>query len=277
MTGVGGPTGEADFLTTMVSAARERAALARRERPLSRPSPGATSGRLRAALESARAEGVLGLIAEVKRASPSKGAIAPGLDAAARARDYAAAGADAVSVLTEPSRFGGSLADLEAVAGATHLPALRKDFIVDPYQVWEAAKAGAAAVLLIAAALDDDGLRCLLGECAACGLDALVEVHDETDLRRAVDAGATLLGVNNRDLRTLTVDLAATEALAPLAPPAALVVSESGIAGEADARRAAAAGAHAILVGEALVRSPDGDLPRRVGALRGAPAQVTSR
>ncbi len=207
---------DGDFLARMVAAARERVAQARAARPLRRPARAAHPGRLRAALEHPRAGG-LAVIAEVKRASPSRGALAPGLDAAAQARAYEQAGADAVSVLTEPTRFAGSLADLEAVARSVAVPVLRKDFIVDPYQVWEAAAAGAAAVLLIVAALDGDELAALLGECAATGLDALVEVHDEDDLLRAELAGARLVGINNRDLRTLAVDLATTERLAPLA------------------------------------------------------------
>jgi indole-3-glycerol phosphate synthase len=204
----------------------------------------------------------------VKRRSPSKGAIAPALDAVGQARAYEAAGADAVSVLTQPSHFGGRLEDLRAVAAATALPVLRKDFIVDPYQVREAAHAGAAAVLLIVAMLDDALLRELLAESAACGLDALVEVHDEADLHRAVKAGAALIGINNRDLRTLNVDLNVTVGLAPLSPPDALLVSESGIVSAADARRVADAGASAILVGEALVRRPHAEIPDLVRALR---------
>jgi indole-3-glycerol phosphate synthase len=282
-----------DFLATMVEQARKRVEQARRERPLTRPDaalPGELlptvvvgesgparppGGRLAAAIVAASAKsegapaGATALIAEVKRGSPSKGAIAPGLDAAAQALAYAAAGADAVSVLTEPRRFGGSLADLEAVAAAVSLPVLRKDFVVDPYQVWEAATAGAAAVLLIAAALDDRGLALLLGECRLCGLDALVEVHDEAELGRAAAAGAALIGINNRDLRSLTVDLRVTERLAALAPRDVLLVSESGIVTGADARRAARAGAQALLVGETLVRAPHERLAALVAELKG--------
>jgi len=269
-------TGE-DFLAAMVSAAHARVAAARAFAPLAAPARPGAPGRLRAALErppdvtgTGRSPGkaALALIAEVKRRSPSKGDIAPGLDAVAQAQAYAAAGADAVSVLTEPERFGGSLDDLRAVAAAVGVPVLRKDFIVDPYQIREAAEAGAAAVLLIAAALPDDGLRPLLDECRDCGLDALVEVHDRADLRSAEAAGATLIGVNNRDLRTLAVDLRATERLVPAMAGHALPVSESGIAGPAEARRAAAAGARAVLVGEALVRASAAALPALVAALK---------
>jgi indole-3-glycerol phosphate synthase len=271
------------FLDAMVAAARARVAAAREGTPLERPSRPGPPGRLREALRRAGdtretrggAQGPpeLALIAEVKRRSPSKGDIAPGLDAVARARAYESAGADAISVLTEPDRFGGSLDDLRAVAAAVALPVLRKDFIVDACQVREAAGAGAAAVLLIVAALSDDDLALLLEECAACGLDALVEVHDLADLSRARTAGAVLVGVNNRDLTTLKVDLATTERLVPAIGPTAFPVSESGIAGPADASRVAAAGARGLLVGEALVRTPAAQLQTVVAALkrRGAP------
>lgn len=270
-----------DFLAAMVAASRERVAQARRERPLG-PPPDAPAGRLRAALagpagvSAAGPPARLALIAEVKRRSPSKGDIAPGLNAVTQARAYEAAGADAISVLTEPSRFGGSLDDLRAVAPAVSLPVLRKDFLVDAYQIWEAAAAGAAAVLLIVGALDDETLSALLAEARRCGLDALVEVHDEAELARALAAGATIVGVNNRNLRTLTVDLATTERLAPLVPANVLLVSESGITGAAEAQRVAAAGARAILVGEALVRAGLAALPARVRALQ-SPDVATRR
>ncbi len=277
-----------DFLAEMLAASRRRVATAREQAPLVRPAAG-SPGRLRRALErpggapcrgagpgrqaaGRAAPGPLAVIAEVKRRSPSKGDIAPGLDAVAQAHAYAAAGAEAVSVLTEPTRFGGSLDDLQAVSAAVDLPVLRKDFIVDAHQIWEAAVAGAAAVLLIAAALDADVLAAMLAECAACGLDALVEVHDEDDLLRAELAGAGLVGVNNRELRTLAVDLGTTERLAPLARAGTLVVSESGIMTAADARRVLQAGARAVLVGEALVRTPHAVLPSAVQDLRGAAA-----
>ena len=272
--------GTGDFLGGMVEQARRRVAEARRLRPLSRPAPAAalargpsSAGRLTAALTRGSRSG-LALIAEVKRRSPSKGAIAPALDAAACTQAYQAAGANAVSVLTEPTRFGGSLDDLRAVVGAVTLPVLRKDFIVDPYQIWEAAHSGAAAVLLIVAALSDDDLQGLLDECGACGLDALVEVHDEVELDRAQAAGARLIGINNRDLRTLAVDLAVTERLAARPHGDALLVSESGIATGADAQRVAAAGASGVLVGEALVRTPSGRLEALVRELKGASPAV---
>lgn len=264
-----------DFLAAMVTGSRARAAAARERTVLVPPAHPGAPGRLRVALERPAAAAAdpgaaptLALIAEVKRRSPSKGDIAPGLDAVAQARAYAAAGADAVSVLTEPERFGGSLDDLRAVAAAVDLPVLRKDFIVDACQVWEAADAGAAAVLLIAAALPGGALRRLVDECRRCGLDALVEVHDRDDLRCAEAAGATLVGVNNRDLRTLAVDVATTELLVPSMPAGMLPVSESGITGATEARRAAAAGARAVLVGETLVRTTAAELPGLVAALK---------
>ena len=189
-------------------------------------------------------------------ARPARATSRPDLDAVAQARAYEAAGADAISVLTEPTRFGGSLDDLRAVAAAVDLPVLRKDFIVDRGQVWEAAEAGAAAVLLIVAILSDDRLHDLLLECLDCGLDPLVEVHDLDETRRACRAGCTLVGINNRDLVTLEVDLATTEYLAPALGPCMFPVSESGISTPADACRVALAGARALLVGETLVRTP---------------------
>jgi len=214
----------------------------------------------------------LAVIAEIKRRSPSKGEIAPSLDAVLQARAYEAAGAEAISVLTEPDRFGGSLDDLRAVAAAVDLPVLRKDFIVDPCQVWEAADAGAAAVLLIAAALPAGSLGALLDECHDCGLDALVEVHDAVDLERAYSVGASMMGVNNRDLRTLDVDLSVTEELGALIGSCVLFVSESGIGAPRDARRVRAAGAQAILVGEALLGTPHEHLAAAMASLRGVDA-----
>ncbi len=250
-----------DFLAAMIESSKRRAAAGRAERPLARPEQPGLRGRLVEALSAERValpgtplhEAPLGVIAEIKRRSPSKGDLAPALDAGIQARLYEAAGADAVSVLTEPDSFGGSLDDLRAAAASVAIPVLRKDFLVDEYQVWEAAEAGAAAALLIAAALPGDDLRVLLEECHACGLDALVEVHDEPELRAALDAGADLIGINNRNLRTLTVDLRVTEKLAPLVPAGLTVVSESGVGGAADAHRVRRAGARALLVGELLV------------------------
>jgi indole-3-glycerol phosphate synthase len=268
-----------DFLLEMIASAQRRAHAGREWAPLARPQSPVPHGRLRAALAApgaaARAGGTpkpLAIIAEIKRCSPSRGDIAPDLDAVTRARDYAAAGADAISVLTEPDRFGGSMDDLRAVVTAVDVPVLRKDFIVDRYQIWEAADAGAAGILLIAAALPSNSLGALLSESHDCGLDALVEVHDADDLERAHSVGATLLGVNNRDLRTLDVDLKVTEALGPRSGRGVLLVSESGIDSPAQARRVRAAGAQAVLVGEALVRTPREHLASAIAGLRALPA-----
>ncbi|HET7327217.1 MAG TPA: indole-3-glycerol phosphate synthase TrpC [Nocardioidaceae bacterium] len=203
------------------------------------------------------------LIAEVKRSSPSKGHLAPIGDPAALAREYAAGGAHAISVLTEQRRFGGSLDDLRAVRAAVSTPLLRKDFIVEPYQLVEARAAGADLVLLIVAALDQEALYLLHRHAAELGLTALVEVHDEVELERAVDLGAELIGINARNLKTLEVDPSAFDRLAPLVPEGPVLVAESGIRGPADVARFGAAGADVVLVGEALVTK---DMPRQAVA-----------
>lgn len=198
------------------------------------------------------------VIAEVKRRSPSRGEIRPDFDAVGCAKAYADGGAAALSVLTDSRYFGGSLAALEAVRRAVDLPLLRKDFLVDPYQVDQARVAGADAVLLIARALDDGSLAALLGRARALGLDALVEVHEEGEVDRALCAGADLVGINNRDLASFETDLAVSERLAPrLVEAGVTVVAESGIFRYEDIRRLEAAGAHAVLVGESLMREAD--------------------
>jgi indole-3-glycerol phosphate synthase len=197
------------------------------------------------------------VIAEVKRASPSAGAISAGLDAVAQARRYQAAGAAAVSVLTDGPGFGGTLGDMVAVRAQVALPVLRKDFTVSTWQLVEARAAGADAALLIAAALPGDRLERLHQRCRELGLHALVEVHDEAEVERALAAGAVLIGVNNRDLQTFTVDLATSERIVPALPTGVKGVAESGVRTGADARRLRAAGAVNLLVGEALVRAAD--------------------
>jgi len=216
-------------------------------------------------LPALRAPG-LGVIAEVKRASPSKGHLATIPDPAALARAYADGGASAISVLTEARRFGGSLADLAAVRAAVDSPLLRKDFVVTEYQLWEGRAAGADLALLIVAALGDAELARFLHLAGELGLTCLVETHTADEVRRAADAGAELIGVNNRNLKTLDVDLARFEELVVLIPDGAVTVAESGILTLADAERMAAAGADAVLVGEALVR--DGDPRAAVAAMR---------
>ncbi len=199
----------------------------------------------------------LSLIAEVKRASPSKGALSDIPDPAALAMAYADGGASAISVLTERRRFGGSLADLDAVRSAVEVPVLRKDFVVTDYQVWEARAHGADLVLLIVAALDDATLRSLLARVGELGMTALVEVHDEDETQRAVDAGASVIGVNARNLKTLEVHPDTFSRLRPILPRGVVAVAESGITGPAEAASYAAQGADVVLVGEALVRTGD--------------------
>jgi indole-3-glycerol phosphate synthase len=199
------------------------------------------------------------LIAEVKKASPSRGLLRAEFDPLALARSYAEGGAVAVSVLTEEKYFRGSLDHLSSIRAALPdgPPLLRKDFLFDPYQLYEARVHGADAVLLIAAILDSALLAELIGLAGALEMDALVEVHDEAELGRALIAGASLIGINNRDLRTFEVDLAITERLRPLVPPEVTVVAESGISTRADVQRLESLGVDAVLIGEALVTAPD--------------------
>jgi indole-3-glycerol phosphate synthase len=197
------------------------------------------------------------VIAEIKRASPSRGVIREAFDPPAHACSYAAAGAAALSVLTEPRWFQGAPEHLVSARGAVALPVLRKDFLVDPYQVAEARAWGADAILVIAAAGDGALRGELLAAAREHGLDALVEVHDARELTWAVEAGATLIGINNRDLQTFETTLETTERLAPRVPPGAVVVAESGIRSPADVRRMLQAGARAVLVGEAFMAAPD--------------------
>lgn len=199
-----------------------------------------------------RAPGV-SVISEVKRSSPSKGALAMIADPAALAADYQAGGASVISVLTERRRFGGSLDDLAAVRAAVDIPVLRKDFVVSSYQVWEARAYGADVVLLIVAALDEDRFTGLLDRVTSLGMTALVEVHDEKEVDRAVAAGAQVIGVNNRNLKTLDVDRSTFARLAPRIPEDRVRVAESGVRGPHDVLEFARAGADAVLVGEALV------------------------
>lgn len=200
------------------------------------------------------------VIAEVKRRSPSAGWIRPDATAAEVARWYESAGASAISVLTDREYFGGTLADLEAVRSGVDVPVLRKDFVLDAVQLWEARAAGADAVLLIVRILDDALLADLLSLSAELGMSALVEVHDARELDRALGAGAEVIGVNNRDLATFRTDLGLTERLAPHVPADRILVAESGIRTAVDVDRMGAAGADAILVGESLMREPDPEL-----------------
>lgn len=245
-----------DVLAVQVDDSRRRLAeaMARepidalRARALAKPAPPSFR-------ESLAAPGVA-VIAEVKRASPSRGPLAPDLDPVVTAQAYVAGGAAAVSVLTAPEGFLGSLADLAQVA-SLGVPTLRKDFLVDPYQVWEARAAGAAAVLLLAVVLDDATLRTMLHAAGEAGLDALVEVHDEEEMRRVAALGPSIVGVNVRDLRDFSVENGRFARVAAGRPSGSLLVAESGVHGPEDVRAYVTAGADAVLVGEHVVTSDD--------------------
>lgn len=249
----------ADLLETILAATRRivevregrQAAVDLARRAEQRP---ARPGRFRDAL--ARRDTV-NVIAECKRRSPSRGVLRAEYNAVTIARGYADAGAAAVSVLTEPTFFDGALTDLERVGQAVDIPVLRKDFIVTEYQLLEARAAGAAAILLIGAALSPRELQALAARAAALGLDALVEVHDEQELAVAVDAGAQIIGVNNRHLRTLAVDVHASEELIARMPAGVVAVSESGLKSAADLQRLRAVGYSAFLIGEKFMVEPD--------------------
>ena len=228
--------------TTSIDALRDRAS----RTPAARDGHGALA-----------APGGVKVIAEVKRSSPSKGALAEIADPAGLAADYAAGGACVISVLTERRRFGGSLDDLDAVRSRVETPLLRKDFVVSSYQLWEARAHGADVVLLIVAALEQPALVSLRERAESLGMTALVEVHDEDEVARAVDAGARVIGVNARDLRTLQVDRTTFARLAPRIPDDVVRIAESGVRGPHDVIEYARHGADAVLVGESLVIGGD--------------------
>ncbi|HLI39836.1 MAG TPA: indole-3-glycerol phosphate synthase TrpC [Streptosporangiaceae bacterium] len=232
-----------------------RADLAERQRRVSLDQLKEMAGRAPSpcdAMAALKSDGV-SVIAEVKRASPSRGAMADIADPAALAADYEAGGASVISVLTEPRRFGGSLADLVAVRKAVQVPVLRKDFVVSSYQLWEARAHGADLVLLIVAALGQSALVSLVERAVSIGLLPLVEIHAEHELDRALDAGAKVIGVNARDLTTLALDRSVVTSLVPRIPDGIVKVAESGVRGPHDLLAYAAAGADAVLVGESLV------------------------
>lgn len=255
-----------DVLSQIIARKRERVEEAKRVVSLERVRRDAFDARSRneahALRRALQADGI-NIIAEFKRRSPSKGVIRADADLPSIIRSYQAGGATGISVLTEQDHFDGSLADLELVKTCIALPVLRKDFVFDPYQVYEAAAAGADAVLLIVAALDDQQLESLrrLAE-DDLGMDALVEVHNSQEMDRAARCGAMLIGVNNRNLRTFEVSLDTSYELAPLAPGGAVLVSESGLNEAADLRRLRERGFHGFLIGESLMRAryPDAAL-----------------
>lgn len=242
-------------LGTICHEAEARAAtLERRAAALEREAASAAGA---PSLEAALRSGPVGIIAEVKRRSPSKGSIAPALDAPAQARAYVAGGASAISVLTEPAHFGGSASDLLGVRTAVMVPVLKKDFHVRPIQLVEARALGASAALLIARALAPDRLREMLDAARRLELEALVEVRDEAELDQALECGATMIGVNNRDLETLVIDATTAERVVPRIPPGLVAIAESGVAARTDVERYAACGADAVLVGSSVSGAPD--------------------
>lgn len=248
-----------DLLGTIVAATRAASAFRESRRPLGVLDP-QIARRVPAGAAFVAALATTApprIIAECKRRSPSRGILRADYRPADHARAYAAAGAAAISVLTEPTFFDGQPRHLAAVRQAVDLPLLRKDFIITDYQVHEAAALGADAILLIVAALTDEELARLLALAGSIGLAALVEVHDADELRRAADAGSQVIGVNSRNLRTLTVDLHVLDELGPIMPRGVVAVAESGIRSGNDLRRLAAAGYHAFLVGERLIAQPD--------------------
>jgi indole-3-glycerol phosphate synthase len=248
-----------DLLRTIMAATQQITDTRRAQEPASALERRAAARQPRGAgFEAALAmAGRVNVIAECKRRSPSRGVLAAQYDPVSIAREYEAGGAAAISVLTEPTFFDGALAHLTAVREAVNLPLLRKDFVVDDYQLLEARAAGADAVLLIVAALDQPELVRLQTRAWTLDLAALVEVHDDEELARAVDSGARLIGVNNRNLRTLAVDVSASDRLAAKLPAGVVGVSESGLQTRDDLERLAAAGYRAFLIGERFMTDPD--------------------
>ena len=261
-----------DLLATIVAATERITASRRAQEPLDALERRAGNASPRGELFESRLRraGGFNVIAECKRRSPSRGVLAVDYDPVRIARAYAGGGAAAISVLTEPTFFDGALAHLQAVRAAVDVPLLRKDFVVDEYQLFEARAAGADAVLLIVAALDQPRLEALQARAWQLGLATLVEVHDREELDRAVGSGARVIGVNNRNLRTLKVDVAASDGLAARMPKGVVAVSESGLQSRADLERLTAGGYGAFLIGERFMTDPDP--AAAIKLLIGAPA-----
>lgn len=256
-----------DVLSEIIAKKRERVEQAKQtvsllqlQRDAFAKRAASTPHALRDALQTAG----INIIAEFKRRSPSKGVIRPDADLPQIVRGYQTGGAAAISVLTEQDYFDGSLADLQTVKASSNLPVLRKDFVFDPFQLYESAAAGSDAILLIVAALDDQQLASLRGLAEdELGMDALVEVHNSEELDRAANCDAKLIGVNNRNLRTFAVSLETSERLARRAPRDAVLVSESGLHQSSDLRRLREHGFHGFLIGESLMRAPDPEIALR--------------
>ena len=270
------PVGQ-DFLTRLVADRRRRVAAMRESAPphvlrarLGRIEP---AGRLERALRRGGPAGPLRLLCEVKRASPSRGVLRENVDPVAMAKLYASGGAAGISIVTEPDHFLGDPAWMDAVRPGVTLPLLLKDFVVDPYQILDAAARGADAVLLLATLLSETETQRFITEARLMGLDALVEVHDEAELARSIRAGATLIGINNRDLRTFHVDLATSIALLPQVPRLVTAVAESGLSRAEDLARLRETRCDAVLMGEVFMTSADpaAALATLAAAARGSP------
>jgi len=247
----------AEILAIIAAHVREVVALRQRQLPLTALRERALFNAPTRGFAKALAGTERHIVAEVKKASPSKGLIRADFDPVAIAKDYAAHGASAISVLTEERFFQGELAYLEQIHASVTVPLLRKDFMLDPYQIVEAKSFGADAVLFIAAMLDGRRMSELRHQAKELHMDSLVEVHSESELEAAIKAGARLIGINNRDLKTFAVSLATTERLAPLVPAGMPVVCESGIDSLEQIRRVESLGVHAFLIGESLMRAPE--------------------
>jgi len=269
------PPAPADLLSRIAEDRRRRVEQAKLREPAyalrDRLGPAKPLGRLERALRRGAASGPLRLLCEIKRASPSKGVLRADLDPVEFARLYERGGAAAISIVTEPDHFGGDAAWVNAVRAVVALPLLVKDFVVDSYQLLDAAARGADGVLLLAALLSDVQLQRLISEARLLGLDCLVEIHEAAELQRSLRAGATLVGINNRDLRTFEVDLSTSERLIPLVPPMVTAVAESGLALPKDLARLRATRCDAALIGEAFMTSSDpaGTLAALAAAARG--------
>lgn len=247
-----------NFLQNILQFKRQEVEARRKSVPVEQLSEMISDAALPLSLKNAlRSADEIGIIAEIKKASPSAGIIREDFDPLKIAVGYMKAGAEAISVLTDEKFFSGSLAYIQQIRSQVNAPILRKDFIIDPYQLLEARAYGADAVLLIVAALSDNDLKILLEKTTALGMETLVEVHNKSELLRALEAGAEIVGINHRNLETFAVDISITEKLAPLIPSRVTLVAESGLSGAAEIVSMKQAGAHGVLIGSHLMRQPD--------------------